>query len=61
MGPPLQAEYVSFMDLFDGTLAKNHVVISHRWMSKTHPDPDGIQLQAIQDYLAAEGPTKGFF
>ena len=38
-------------DVFDKVL-----IISHRWESKTHPDPKCTKLRKLQDYLTSERP-----
>lgn len=29
--------------------------VSHQWLSRSHPDPDGMQLQCLQNFLKAAG------
>ena len=31
---------------------KKCLFVSHRWLSKDHPDPEGVQLQAVRNYLS---------
>jgi len=44
---------ISLPELERGKLARSRVVASHRWLTKSHPDPDGVQREAIKSWLEA--------
>ena len=42
---------ITYEEVVNGTHVEKILSISHRWMLPTHPDPDGVQLKAIKDFL----------
>ena len=42
---------ISLRDAFAGKYASNSIAGSHRWVGKKHPDPMGVQLGALRDFL----------
>ena len=47
----LQRVTVYLQDAIDHANMEEVVVVSHRWITCDHPDPDGEQLRAIQRFL----------
>ena len=41
------------IDGFQGKYAKSHLVLSHRWFTPKHPDPQGTKVRMLQDFLRA--------
>ena len=54
----LVVEAVSLTDACRRARAKDVVAVSHRWDEQGTPDPSGVQLGAIRDYLRANPHIK---
>ena len=47
----LEEKTITWPEVVTGKHVKEIMAVSHRWMTSFDPDPDGEQLQAIQDFL----------
>merc|ERR1712032_199617 len=44
---------INMIDGFQGKYAKSHLVLSHRWFTPQHPDPQGTKVRLLQEFLQA--------
>ena len=52
-------ETLTLEDACTRRLAHDHVAVSHRWDEVETPDPSGVQLVALRDYLRAAAHQEG--
>ena len=43
---------------YQGEYTEEYLAVSHRWEEKDEPDPDGVQLEAVRDFLNCELGTE---
>jgi len=44
---------MNFDDACRGEYLQDYMAVSHRWLDRNHPDPEGVQLEAIKNCLRA--------
>eukprot|EP00966_Prymnesium_polylepis_P329093 7384838-Prymnesium_polylepis.2 len=42
---------LTFLEAMAGKHVEDTVTISHRWVNSVDPDPDGVQLAKVREYL----------